>query len=348
MSRSNLFLGILFILLIIRWYFFGGYFLFEENISLLSPMQNYLVSICNQIMPEPQSSLLAGILIGEKQSLDPDFKKALINTSTIHIVVVSGQNLSMLAGFLMAFSPWFGRKKTVLITITILTGYSILTGLQLPVIRAALMSIFSLSGLLFNREINAVKILIFSGQVMLIANPTWLDSISFQLSFMATFGVMVLAPEIIKADKWLPDFIRQDLWVSLSAQLLTLPIIAINFHRVSIVGLLSNMLVLWTIGPVMITGIIAVLVSLFSPFLGAIFGFVPSLLLFYFTKVIEITNQSWSSLLIPYFTGHFWVGYYITFIGIYLFFKAKNDKTDSKNINQPRVKYINSPEYRGA
>ncbi len=144
MSRSNLFLASLLIIFIIRWYFFGGYFLFEENISLLSPMQNYLVSICNQIMPEPQSSLLAGILIGEKQSLEPDFKKALINTSTIHIVVVSGQNLSMLAGFLIAFSPWFGRKKTVLTTIAILIGYSILTGLQLPVIRAALMSIFSL------------------------------------------------------------------------------------------------------------------------------------------------------------------------------------------------------------
>ena len=346
MSRSNLFLASLLIILIIRWYCFGSYFLFEENISLFSPIQSYLVSKCKEIMPEPQSSLLAGILIGEKQSLEPDFKKALINTSTIHIVVVSGQNLSMLAGFLIAFSPWFGRKKTVLTTIAILIGYSILTGLQLPVIRAALMSIFSLIGLLFNREINSLKILIFSGLVMLIANPTWLDSVSFQLSFMATVGVMVLAPEIVKTDKWLPEFIRQDLWVSLSAQLLTLPIIAINFHRVSIIGLLSNMLVLWTIGPVMITGIVAVLVGLFSPFLGAIFGFVPSLLLFYFTKVIEITNQSWSSLSIPYFTSHFWVGYYITFIGIYLFFKAKNDKTDSNNTKRPRVNYGNGLEYK--
>jgi competence protein ComEC len=200
----------------------------EENVSFLLPLQEHLVSICQDLVPEPQSSLLAGILIGEKQSLDPEFKKALVNTSTIHIVVVSGQNLSMLAGFLLAFAPWFGRKKTVMITIGVLVGYSILTGLQLPVIRAAFMSIFALIGLLFNREISSVKILLFTGLLMLILNPTWIDSISFQLSFMATVGVMVMAPELTKADKWLPEFIKQDLWVSLSAQALTLPIIPVT------------------------------------------------------------------------------------------------------------------------
>jgi competence protein ComEC len=154
---------------------------------------------------------------------------------------------------------------------------------------------------------------------------------------MATVGVMVIAPELEKADRWLPEFIKQDLWVSLSAQLLTLPIIAINFHRISIVGLLSNMLVLWTIAPVMITGILAVVAAIFSPFLGAIFGLVPSLLLLYFTKIIEYTNQSWSSLNVPFFTDQFWLGYYITFIGFFLFLKARNNKTDSKNIDSPRV-----------
>ena len=121
-SRSNLFIAALIIIFLIRWYFFGGYFLIEENTTLLAPMQEYLVGICQQVMPEPQSSLLAGILIGEKQSLDPDFKKALINTSTIHMVVVSGQNLSMLAGFLLTLAPWIGRKKTIVGTIAILVG----------------------------------------------------------------------------------------------------------------------------------------------------------------------------------------------------------------------------------
>lgn len=346
MSRSNFFLACLFLLLVIRWYFFGGYFLVEENITLLHPMQEYLVSICKEIMPEPQSSLLAGILIGEKQSLDPAFKKALTNTSTIHIVVVSGQNLSMLAGFMLTFAPWLGRKKTVLTTMIVILGYSILTGMQLPVIRAAFMSFFSLAGLLFNREINTIKILIFTLLVMLLLNPTWLDSVSFQLSFLATVGVMVFATEISKADNWLPEIIKQDLWVSLSAQALTLPVIAINFHRVSLIGILSNMLVLWTVGPVMISGIIAVVISIFWPFLGSLLAFIPSLLLLYFTNIINMTNQQWGSIFIPAYDDSFWVGYYILLVGLYLFFKAKNSKTDSKNIDRPRVLTGNGLEHK--
>jgi competence protein ComEC len=337
MSRSNLFLATLFVILIFRWYFFGGYFLMEENITFFAPMQEYLVSVCKQIMPEPQASLLSGILIGQKQDMDPEFKKALINTSTIHMVVVSGQNLSMLAGFLLAFAPFFGRKKTVLATIGAIFIYAVLTGMQLPIIRAAFMSLFSLIGLLFNRDISSVKILIFTGLVMLLVNPTWIDSISFQLSFMATVGVMVLAPEIIQADTKLPEFIKQDLWISLSAQLLTLPIIAINFHRVSVVGLVSNILVLWTIAPVMITGLLAIILYMFWPFLGVILAFVPSLMLLYFTYIIYLTNQSWVSVFVPYFHDTFWLGYYLMFVGLYLFFKAKNSKSDSNFDDRPRV-----------
>ena len=199
------------------------------------------------------------------------------------------------------------------------------------------MSIFALMGLLFNREISPVKILLFTGLVMLLINPTWIDSISFQLSFMATVGVMILAPELTKADKWLPDFIKQDLWVSLSAQALTLPIIAVNFHRISVVGLLSNILVLWTIAPVMITGMLSVIVTTFWPSAGAFLALIPSLLLLYFTKIIEITNQAWSSTSVPYLADSFWLGYYIMFVGIYLFLKAKNPTTDSKFEDSPRV-----------
>lgn len=336
-SRSNLFLTFLFLILLFRWQFFGGYLLFEENITLLQPMQDYLVSVCKQIMPEPQSSLLSGILIGQKQDLDKDFKTALTNTSTIHIVVVSGQNLSLLAGFLLAFAPYFGRKKTVLATIGAVLLYSVLTGMQLPVIRAAFMSLFSLVGLLFNREVNAIKILIFTLLVMLLVNPTWIDSISFQLSFLATAGVMVLAPEITKWDRFTPDFIKQDAWVSISAQALTMPIIAINFHRVSIVGLLTNLLVLWTVAPVMIGGILALVSAMIWPPLGIIVGFIPNLLLLYFTDIIHLTNQQWGSAFFPLLPDQFWVGYYLMLIGFFMFLKAKNNLTYSKNIDSPRV-----------
>lgn len=337
MNKSNIFLIFLLVVVIIRWYFFGGYWLMEEDITLMQPVQEYLQTLCKNMMPEPQSSLLSGILIGQKQDLDSDFKKALTNTSTIHIVVVSGQNLSMLAGFLLAFAPFFGRKKTILATIGVLTSYSVLTGLQLPVIRAACMSLFSLVGMLFNREVNSLKTLIFTLLIMLLINPTWMDSISFQLSFLATAGVMVLAPEIIKTDTRLPELFKQDLWVSLSAQAMTLPVIAINFHRVSMIGIVTNLLVLWTVPFIMIGGIAALTGMVFSPILGQFLGLFPNILLLYFTEVVNLTNQRWGSVYLEPLPDIFWIGYYITFIGIYLFLKAKNNQTDSINTESPRV-----------
>ena len=337
LSKSNLFLASLLVVLLFRWQFFGDYLLLDESVTIFQPAQDYLVSLCKQIMPEPQSSLLSGILIGQKQDLDSNFKKALTNTSTIHIVVVSGQNLSMLAGFVLAFAPFLGRKKTVLATIAVVCLYSVLTGLQVPVVRAAFMSLFSLIGMLFNREVNGVKILSFSFLLMLLINPSWLTSISFQLSFLATAGVMVVAPEITKFDHFTPDFIKPDAWVSISAQALTLPVIAINFHRISLIGVVTNLFVLWTVAPVMLGGIIALIGAIFWPSLGQLLGLLPSLLLLYFVDVINLSNGQWGSVVVRDYPSFFWVGYYLMFIGLYLLIKAKNRKTQSKIYNRPRV-----------
>lgn len=324
LSSSNLILATLVLVLLIRWYFFGNILFFEENTTALQPMQEYLVSICQQILPEPQSSLLSGILIGQKESLDQDFRKALTNTSTIHIVVVSGQNLSLLAGFTLGLAPYFGRKQTILGTIGLLIAYAILTGLQIPVLRAACMSLVSLAGMLFNREVNQVKILSVTLISMLLVNPSWIYSISFQLSFLATAGVMVLAPEFMKSDRLLPQFIKQDFWASFSAQALTIPVIAINFYQVSLVGLLTNLLVLWTIPLVMISGILAIAGGVLNLTVGQMLGFIPSLLLLYFVDIVNLTNPKWGSVLLPTFPATFWFGYYIVFIGIYFWIHQIN------------------------
>src|SRR5436190_24186628 len=71
----------------------------------------YLTEVAKKILPEPQSSLLAGILFGEKSELPQDFRKALSYTSTTHIVVASGQNLTFVVGFFLALAPFLGRKK---------------------------------------------------------------------------------------------------------------------------------------------------------------------------------------------------------------------------------------------
>ena len=149
---------------------------------LFKPLQESLSDNINQLLPQPQAALLDGMLLGVKSSLPKDFNDNLKSTSTIHIVVVSGQNLSMLIGFVMSLASIFGRRKTIVLSFFLTIFYCLLTGLQIPAIRAAIMVSFSGLAQLIGREKESFWILLITVSLMLIYDPNWLLSISFQLS----------------------------------------------------------------------------------------------------------------------------------------------------------------------
>lgn len=290
-----------------------------EQSNSLENFGLYLSDRSQDILPEPQASLLSGMLLGVKKNLPKDFNQALVNTSTIHIVVVSGENLSLVAGFIMFLVPFLGRKKTIGLALLVIILYSAMTGFQVPVIRAALMVGLSFLAQLLGRDRDGPWVLSLTGALMLLFNPNWLFSISFQLSFLATFGVIVVAPELVKRLRALPGVIRQDLGVSLSAQILTMPIIAFNFHQISLVGILANMLVLWTVSLIMIFGALALVGALVSLTLGSLLAFVPGVFLNYFVYIIYFFNNlPFASLSIGDTSVIFWAGYYIFLSGVFL------------------------------
>lgn len=332
MNKQILLCILLILILLIRVQSLGG---FEkptdpefENITIyFEPIQQFLSNQADSLLSEPQAGLLMGMVLGVKSSLPSDFKKALRRTSTIHMVVVSGQNLTLLSGFVLSFASLFGRRKTVFISLGLILFYSILTGLQVPVIRAAIMVFLASLAQLFNREDKSSFILLFTACLMLIYNPNWLLSISFQLSFLATFGVVVVAPEILKQLNLLPNLIKQDLAVSLAAQALTWPIIAANFHQASIIGLFANSLVLWTVPIIMITGLAALCLSVLNLFLGQLFALIPGVFLTYFVYIVEFLNTlPFASVYVGKISTLVWVGYYILLLGIFLYIKNTNQQ----------------------
>lgn len=280
------------------------------------------------ILPQPQSSLLMGMVLGVKATMPKEFKTTLERTGTIHIVVVSGQNLTLLAGFIMALAKYLGRKKTLVLTLSVLSLYSVLTGFEVPVIRAALMFLFVSIAQFFNRESEAPWILVITALLMLVFNPNWMLSISFQLSFLATIGVVMVAPVFIERFKFLPNIIKEDFSVSLAAFLMTLPVIAVNFHRISLIGVLVNVFVLWTVPAVMISGALAIIVFLISPVLGSILAFFPGILLTYFVYIIDFFNFQGASIYIPNFSPVIWAGYFILLFSILLALKKVSPKTN--------------------
>lgn len=289
-----------------------------------------------QILPQPQAGLLSGMLLGVKEDLPLEFDGNLRKTSTIHIVVVSGQNLTLVAGFLLTLAPFLGRRKTILASFSGVIFYAMLTGLQVPVIRAAIMFLFASGASLLGREKEGWWVLILTALGMLIYNPNWLLSISFQLSFLATIGVVIVAPVLIAKLKKFPEFLKEDFSVSLCAQALTLPIIASNFHNLSLIGILVNTLILWTIPVIMITGFITLLGAVIDPALGQILALVPGIFLTYFVYVVDIFGKlSFASTEVGDFGVILWIGYYLVLIALFLHLK-KGVKVQDKSLELMR------------
>lgn len=284
----------------------------EKGNQTFQPLQDHLARIFDQILPYPQSSLMSGILLGEQSNLPFSLKKDLKATSTIHIVVVSGQNLTILAGYFLNLASWIGRRKALILTLLAIVGYSLLTGLQIPVIRAAVMVTLVYLAQLLGKEGTGPWVLLLTAAGMLIVNPNWLLNISFQLSFLATFGVIIVAPVLIKSLKFVPKLLREDLAVTFAAQAMVIPVLAYNFNQLSLTGILVNCLILWTIPLVMMAGGGALFLGTINLILGQIAGLVPGILLTYFTYLVQFfAKLPGAGIVVGTTSPLIWVGYYL-------------------------------------
>lgn len=301
----------------------------DSESRVLEPFRESLIRVIDQGLPYPQAPLLAGILLGAQKQLPFGLKEDLKTTATIHMVVVSGQNLSILAGFILVLAPYIGRRKAVLLSLPVIFFYSLLTGFQVPVIRAAVMVILASLGQLLGKEGVGWWVLLLTAALMLLYNPNWLLSISFQLSFLATFAVVVVAP-ILSTSLWfVPKILREDLAVTLGAQALTLPIIAYNFGQISLVGVLANVFTIWIMPAVMISGFITLLLGSISLFLGIVVGLIPGVLLTYFVYIVQFfASLPLSSLRIGETGWVMWVGYYLMTCSFIVWLRMKQDKVN--------------------
>jgi len=175
----------------------------------------------NRFFPEPEASLLSGIVLGVQRNFPPTFKENLKRTGTTHIVVVSGTNITLVMMIFMVFSPYLGRRTMLTLSLIGILIYVFLVGFDPPVLRALIMFIPVYFAQMYGREGNVFTNFIFAADVILFTNPLLIENISFQLSFGATLGLILIFP-ILKQLIKLPDIIREGLLVSLSAQIMTL------------------------------------------------------------------------------------------------------------------------------
>jgi competence protein ComEC len=249
-------------------------------------------------IPQPQASFLAGILLGIREDLPEDFKDNLIKTGTIHVVVVSGYNISVVGGFLAGLARFFPRRIAIITALFGIAFYTLLVGADPPALRAAIMGSLAFFAIFFGRQRFSLYSLILSAVIMFLFKPSIVSNISFQLSFLATTGIILFHERIFSLFKRLPNPLNGDLATTLSAQILVIPVIFYHFGSVSVISPLVNSLVLWVIPLSTILGFIFLVVSFLIWPIAIIISWVLWALLSIFVFVADV----FSKLPIAYFS----------------------------------------------
>lgn len=275
-------------------------YLVEKNqgnrfMSNLLKIKERFEKTINRVLPEPHASFLSGLILGAKKSIPKDLMEKFKITGTAHIVALSGYNISIIVAATSAIFFWFfSRRVSFWLSILAILIFVLLTGGQASCVRAAIMGGLVAMARYSGRLSNATNSLVFAGALMLFFNPKILAfDLSFQLSFLATLGIIYFMPYVEKAVRWLPEFfqIRESAAMTLSAQILVVPRIIFSFSRVSLISPLVNILILPVIPTTMFLGFLSGLLGQVHLFFGKIFGAFSYFFLNYQIAVVDYFSK---------------------------------------------------------
>lgn len=254
--------------------------------------------IVNRSLSEPHAGVLLGILFGTKATLTPTFKESLLATGTIHIIALSGMNITLLVTFVqLMLLKIFTRSLANIGAIVVIIGFISVVGMSASVVRAAIMGCISLFAVNIGRKNVSIVTLIVAVMVMLLLHPPWVIDIGFQLSVLATLGIIlfakkgqtILPPQPNSKIAWAYGFIQDDLRVTMAAQVFTIPLILFQFHSISLVAPLTNVLIGWLIAPIMVTGFVMIGVGLIWLPFAHIVGLVAWVLISLLMLLVNLT-----------------------------------------------------------
>lgn len=242
----------------------------KPNEGLILQLRKNLLKVFEKSLPNPHSALVAGVTIGSKTNIDPNFWDSLKKTGTAHVVVASGLNVTLVAGFLFGILViFFSRRRAIFIASIGIWLYAFIAGFEAPIIRAAIMGSLAFLAQELGRLNFALRTLFITGLVMILFRPEWVSDLGFWLSFAATISILIFDKKIEKLIDFIKiDFLRQDLATTLSAQIGVAPILLASFGQFNILSPLINAAVLWTIPLITIIGMVGGILGVINLTLG--------------------------------------------------------------------------------
>lgn len=234
----------------------------------LNDTRNKILKTHSKFLKSPNLEILGGIVFGDDAVAPPDYiKTSFINSGLLHILAASGMNVAFI------FSFWFvilrflrvPYKPRVLSGMLLIVLYTLMTGLGPSVVRAALMLLFVLIGKLLDRDTHSVSLLSLVAVLMLIYNPAYLNNVSFQLSFLVTFGLITTATIFSQKLDKVPDWLKAPILIPLVAQIWIAPIQMFYFNTFSLYSIFANISTVCLLSVISFCGFVSSVISVITP-----------------------------------------------------------------------------------
>ena len=258
--------------------------------TFLFKIKNNFIGNINKVISEPQSSLLSGILLGSRNSIDEKTSETFRIAGLSHLIALSGYNITIVSEAIMKMFSFLPRNYALSFGVFGVILFVLMSGSSSTAVRAGIMSLVVILANVTRRKYQVTRALIFAGFLMIIINPKILVfDISFQLSFLATVAIIYVSPILKEKFHFVIERfkIREMVSSTISAQILVLPLIIYKMGLLSFVLLPVNVLVLTFIPTIMLLGFLTGLFGFVSLFLSIPFAWVTWFLLSYIIKVSE-------------------------------------------------------------
>jgi competence protein ComEC len=258
--------------------------------SLVLPVRRSLLDQIDRTVGGDEGEFLKGLLIGERSGLSYSLRDAFVRSGTAHVLAVSGSNVAVIAAIVLLLLQFVRANRWVraVLTCVAVVFYMLLTGGQPPVVRAGIMAIVLLGAGLVQERPNTLNSLGIAAGLILLLDPRQLFDVGFELSFAAVFSIVLLYPPMrTRIDRWTAGLWMRRLArpplrlvaLSLAATIGTLPLSAMWFGSVSIIGLLANIVVVPAVGVSVVLGVASGMAAILSSWMAQAYASLNTIIL---------------------------------------------------------------------
>lgn len=276
---------------------FIKYYLYKLRDGFMENIRN--------IIKSPNSDLAGGLILGIRGGFDQSTREEFVNTGTIHIIALSGYNVTIVAeGIMKVFGLILSSSLSIILGVFVIILFVLLSGASSTAVRAGIMASIALFARLTGRRYDAGRALVVAALVMIAYDPRVITDLSFLLSFSATFGVLFVTPKVVKWVWFIPMRFgfRELIATTIAANISVLPLILYSTGIFSIVSLPANILILPFIPIAMLLSFLVGMFGFISMFIAVPFSYLADLILSYILGVIHFfASLSFASVTIKSF-----------------------------------------------